>query len=146
MLSYDQYRTLDFSCTFNIISQSGNILAQMYGKQWSRCFWSFLLVVNLIFIQFTVNCLEKPKRNFFSELYFHITRFHPPDHWKNLNQDNWVLAGQKYEYLEEKYILPASNFHKAQWNNDETQAFQYSPIHKLKSKKKWKKKFIVWTF
>ena len=26
------------------------------------------------------------------------------DHKKNLNQDNWVLAGQKYEYFQEKYI------------------------------------------
>ena len=27
------------------------------------------------------------------------------DHKKNLNQDNWVLAGQKYEYFQEKQFF-----------------------------------------
>ena len=36
----------------------------------------------------------------FPLMVLHVTRIYLSDHRKNLNQDNWVLAGQKYEYFQ----------------------------------------------
>ena len=40
----------------------------------------------------------------FPLMVLHVTRIYLSDHRKNLNQDNWVLAGQKYEFFQKKYI------------------------------------------